>query len=262
MRTVGLDFETYGKKSIKDVGLENYVTQPGFQVLTATLAYVIDGISVDNLFYDFVTDGRNALELFKSTIEPVAFGRLFAHNAAFEQRVLSFLDVSIPGGLVLDTAVMSRCSGGSSSLAQAAAQLLPAGTGKLDEGVRLVRKFSLGPTPPTAESVKNDPDWQAFAEYNIRDAQISAMLASEHGYHYAPDGAANYLATSLMNREGWFVDIPLVKEISKRYEQNKKDLLDKFHADFTPPGGEPLNFRSHKQKKTFCQDYGVIAAPP
>ena len=35
MRTVGLDFETYGKKSIKDVGLENYVTQPGFQVLTA-----------------------------------------------------------------------------------------------------------------------------------------------------------------------------------------------------------------------------------
>ena len=259
MRTVGLDFETYGKKSIKDVGLENYVTQPGFQVLTATLAYVIDGISVDNLFYDFVTDGRNALELFKSAIEPVAFGRLFAHNAAFEQRVLSFLDVSIPGGLVLDTAVMSRCSGGSSSLAQAAAQLLPAGTGKLDEGVRLIRKFSMGPTPPTAESVKNDPDWQTFAEYNIRDAQISAMLASEHGYHYAPDGAANYLATSLMNREGWFVDIPLVKEISKRYEQNKKDLLDKFHADFTPPGGEPLNFRSHKQKKTFCQDRGVKA---
>ena len=66
MTTVGLDFETYGKKSIKDVGLENYVTQPGFQVLTATLAYVIDGMSVDNLFYDFVTDGRNALELFKS----------------------------------------------------------------------------------------------------------------------------------------------------------------------------------------------------
>ena len=69
MRAVGLDFETYGKKSIKAVGLENYVTQPGFQVLTATLANVADGVPVNHHFFDFVTGGRDALELFKSTIE-------------------------------------------------------------------------------------------------------------------------------------------------------------------------------------------------
>ena len=257
IHATGLDFETYGKESIRDIGLENYVTQPSFQVLTATLAEVVDGIPVKHRFFDFVTGGYTALEAFKRAMR--TFDTVCAHNAAFEQRVLEFLGAMIPGSMLWDTAVMSRQEGGSSSLAQAAAQLLPAGVGKLDEGTRLIRKFSMGPTPPTAESVKNDPDWQTFAEYNIRDAQISAMIASGHWYQCTPRKDKDYPSTYKMNREGWFVDIPLVKEISKRYEQNKKDLLDEFHANFTKPGEEPLNFRSHKQKKTFCQDRGVKA---
>lgn len=257
MHVTGLDFETYGEESIRDVGLENYVTQPSFQVLTATLAEVVDGVPVNHRFFDFVTGGDTELDAFKHAMRYL--DTVCAHNAAFEQRVLEFLGAMIPGSVLWDTSVMSRQEGGSSSLAQAAAQLLPPGVGKLDEGTRLIRKFSLGPTPPTAESVKNDPDWQTFAEYNIRDAQISAIIATGHWYQYAPRKDIDYPSTYRMNREGWFVDIPLVKEISKRYEQNKKDLLDEFHANFTKPGEEPLNFRSHKQKKTFCQDRGVKA---
>ena len=257
MHATGLDFETYGKESIRDIGLENYVTQPSFQVLTATLAEVVDGVPVNHRFFDFVTGGNAALGAFKCAMRPLY--EVCAHNAAFEQRVLEFLGIKITGYVFWDTSVMSRQEGGSSSLAQAAAQLLPAGVGKLDEGTRLIRKFSMGPTPPTAESVKNDPDWQTFAEYNIRDAQISAMIATGHWYQCAPRKDIDYPSTYQMNREGWFVDIPLVKEISKRYEQNKKDLLDEFHANFTKPGEEPLNFRSHKQKKAFCQDRGVKA---
>lgn len=253
----GLDFETYGEESIRDVGLENYVTQPSFQVLTATLAEVVDGVPVNHRFFDFVTGGNTALDAFKRAMRTL--DTVCAHNAAFEQRVLEFLGAWIPVSVLWDTSVMSRQEGGSSSLAQAAAQLLPPGVGKLDEGTRLIRKFSMGPTPPTAESVKNDPDWQTFAEYNIRDAQISAMIATGHWYQCSPRKDIDYPSTYRMNREGWFVDIPLVKEISKRYEQNKKDLLDEFHANFTKPGEEPLNFRSHKQKKTFCQDRGVKA---
>lgn len=257
MHATGLDFETYGEESIRDVGLENYVTQPSFQVLTATLAEVVDGIPVNHRFFDFVIGGNTALDNFKHAMKTL--DTVCAHNAAFEQRVLEFLRARISGNVLWDTSVMSRCEGGSSSLAQAAAQLLPAGAGKLDEGTRLIRKFSMGPTPPTAESVKNDPDWQTFAQYNIRDAQISAMIATGPWYQCAPRKNIDYASTYQMNREGWFVDIPLVKEISKRYEQNKKDLLDKFHADFTKPGEEPLNFRSHKQKKAFCEDRGVKA---
>ena len=257
IHATGLDFETYGEESIRDVGLENYVTQPSFQVLTATLAEVVDGIPVNDRFFDFVIGGNTALDNFKRAMRTL--DTVCAHNAAFEQRVLEFLGARIPGSVLWDTAVMSRQEGGSSSLAQAAAQLLPAGVGKLDEGSRLIRKFSMGPTPPTAESVKNDPDWQAFAEYNIRDARISAMLATGHWYQCAPRKDIDYPSTYRMNREGWFVDIPLVKEISKRYEQNKKDLLDEFHANFTKPGEEPLNFRSHTQKKAFCEDRGVKA---
>ena len=257
MHVTGLDFETYGEESIRDVGLENYVTQPSFQVLTATLAEVVDGVPVNHRFFDFVTGGDTELDNFKHAMRYI--DTVCAHNAAFEQRVLEFLGAMIPGSVLWDTSVMSRQEGGSSSLAQAAAQLLPPGMGKLDEGTRLIRKFSLGPTPPTAESVKNDPDWQTFAEYNIRDAQISAIIATGHWYQCAPRKDIDYPSTYRMNREGWFVDIPLVKEISKRYEQNKKDLLDEFHANFTKPGEEPLNFRSHKQKKTFCQDRGVKA---
>ena len=85
------------------------------------------------------------------------------------------------------------------------------------------------------------------------------MIATGPWYQCVSRENIDYASTYQMNREGWFVDIPLVKEISKRYEQNKKDLLDKFHADFTKPGEEPLNFRSHKQKKAFCQDRGVKA---
>ena len=257
MHVTGLDFETYGEESIRDVGLENYVTQPSFQVLTATLAEVVDGVPVNHRFFDFVTGGDTELDAFKHAMRYL--DTVCAHNAAFEQRVLEFLGAMIPGSVLWDTSVMSRQEGGSSSLAQAAAQLLPPGVGKLDEGTRLIRKFSMGPTPPTAESVKNDPDWQTFAEYNIRDAQISAIIATGHWYQCAPRKDIDYPSTYRMNREGWFVDIPLVKEISKRYEQNKKDLLDEFHANFTKPGEEPLNFRSHKQKKAFCQDRGVKA---
>ena len=257
MHAIGLDFETYGEESIRDVGLENYVTQPGFQVLTATLANVVDGVPVDHRFFDFVIDGDTALDAFKRAMRTL--DTVCAHNAAFDQRVLEFLGARIPGSVLWDTSVMSRKEGGSSSLAQAAAQLLPPGVGKLDEGTRLIRKFSMGPTPPTAESVKNDPDWQTFAEYNIRDAQISAMIATGPWYQCVSRKDIDYPSTYRMNREGWFVDIPLVKEISKRYEQNKKDLLDEFHANFTKPGEEPLNFRSHKQKKAFCQDRGVKA---
>ena len=257
VHATGLDFETYGEESIRDVGLENYVTQPSFQVLTATLAEVVDGIPVNHRFFDFVTGGNTALDDFKRAMRTI--DTVCAHNAAFEQRVLEFLGAMFPGPVLWDTAVMSRQEGGSSSLAQAAAQLLPPGVGKLDEGARLIRKFSIGPTPPTAESVKNDPDWQTFAEYNIRDAQISGMIATGHWYQCAPRKDIDYPSTYRMNREGWFVDIPLVKEISKRYEQNKKDLLDEFHANFTKPGEEPLNFRSHGQKKAFCEDRGVKA---
>ena len=169
MHATGLDFETYGEESIKDVGLENYVTQPSFQVLTAALVEVVDGVPVSHRFFDFVIDGDTALDAFKRAMRTL--DTVCAHNAAFEQRVLEFLGVMISGSVLWDTSVMSRQEGGSSSLAQAAAQLLPAGVGKLDEGSRLIRKFSLGSTPPTAESVKNDPDWQTCAERTDTSAQ-------------------------------------------------------------------------------------------
>ena len=261
---VGLDFETWAPRSIKDVGLDNYVNQDGFMVLAASLhniEIVPQGPLHEKSIFDFVCS-PTARSDFLRTMNSVQArsATLVAHNSAFEEAVLNQMtdgDWMELDRKFIDSAVIGRCMGAGSSLAAAARQLL--GEDKFADGERLVKKFSLSPTPPTKGVVENDPEWQVFVHvYNALDAELSARLADKYFATLGYSDEWNYqLTTDKMNLAGWKVDLEAVHAMKRKYEENKRDALHRFREEYDPSG--KLNVNSLPQMKAWCRERGVNA---
>ena len=247
----GLDFETFGTRDLPTVGLDNYLADPEFKPLLAAVSW--DFNAARSLVFDFVCDpfAENNFNKFLSEREVYAI----AHNASFERGVLkrSFPRYHIE---VSDSAVASRCAGGDSKLKNAGPQLL--GIEKFEVGERLIKKFSVGDTPPTAEQVSDDPDWQLFKEYCVQDARISYLLNRECHLEYAAKERLFERQTSQMNALGWPVDIPLVCEMQTRYLANQEKALREFQERYDPNG--ELNLNSPLQLKRWCGERGIRAS--
>ena len=246
----GLDFETFGSRNLPVVGLDNYLADPKFKPLVAAV-YWESELGAHNIVFDFVCD-PSAEEAFTEFLaHPDA--KAIAHNAGFERGVLAR---SFPGSelKIIDSAVSSRCFGGDSRLKNAGPQLL--GLPKLEVGERLIRKFSIGEDPPTAEQVSDDPDWELFKEYCSQDALVSYQLAT----HLQSQTNREVLYETLthdMNQTGWPVDIPLVKEMQRRYLENQEQALKEFRQKYDPD--EQLNLNSFPQLKQWCAARGIKA---
>ena len=265
MLFIGLDFETWAPRSIKEVGLDNYVNQDGFMVLAASLHKLESGAPWlyvnEHVTFDFLADPlaqTKFLERMHSTW--TREGHLTAHNSAFEEAVMNWLthgEWAKADQMFIDSAVISRCMGAGSSLASASRQLL--GEDKFADGERLVRKFSLCPTPPTWAAVENDPDWQLFVHtYNRMDAELSAQLAAKYFSVLDYIGEWGYqLTTDKMNVAGWKVDLEAVHAMKRWYEDNKRTALEEFREQYDPSG--KLNVNSLPQMKIWCRERGVNA---
>lgn len=246
---IGLDYETFCKLDIRTVGLDNYVNDPTFRPLFASVAYN-DGKAET---FDFVIDGQEAIERFRDTVSMVS--TIYAHNAQFEIATSEKLGISFEPLQVKDTAIIARCMGASSALEFAAPQLLD-NINKLADGRRLIRKFSVG-FPPQREDVLHDEDWEKFKKYGLRDAELALLLGAQYdGYvDFTEWGYA--LITHQMNRIGWPVDLGVVSEMQRRYDENREKALQAFRSKFDPDG--ELNFNSLKQLKEWCAERGVRA---
>ena len=119
----GLDFETYGTRDLRTVGIDNYMADPEFKPL---IAAVVDGNGTEKV-YDFILEPDCTEEFEEALLQ----SRGVAHNAPFERGVLTTmkLDPSISRGM-RDSAMIARAVGAGSSLAHASRQLLDSEIGR------------------------------------------------------------------------------------------------------------------------------------
>ena len=135
-----LDYETYCDVSIKNVGLDNYVNHPSFQPLFAKLHVETSEHHYTQTFYLMEdTPGGPQWEELQDRLQ---FNNVAAHNSEFEARVSSKYMQGVNTVKWIDTAVISRHLGGSSSLEKAAVQFLP--VKKVEAGKALIKKFCMG----------------------------------------------------------------------------------------------------------------------
>ena len=245
-----LDYETYCDVSIKDVGLDNYVNHPSFQPLIAKLRFGVGGQERRTFYLMEDTPGGPQWDDLHDYLMNYYVA---AHNAEFEARVSSKYMQDMNTVKWIDTAVISRHLGGSSSLEKAAVQFLP--VKKVEAGKALIKKFCMGGLK-TYDQYTQDPEWVDFEYYCGTDAALSWRLAV---YHQLTDIETlfNELTTG-MNRTGWYVDVAEVELMQELAEKNKRDALELFRREYDPKG--ELNLNSLKQMKEWCRVRGIRAS--
>ncbi|HHB13206.1 MAG TPA: hypothetical protein ENK62_08410 [Chromatiales bacterium] len=177
MTTLSLDFETYCDLDIGDVGLDNYVRHPSFEVLLC--AWAVDDQSV-HLWSP--AEGEPMPEplrilLFDSSV------LLRAFNAPFEQETLRH-------GLRIDTVdtrwrctmVEAYAASFTGGLEEVGAQIgLPQDKRKIAEGRRLIHRFCK-PAPRNHKARRythetHPEEWARFREYCRQDVVAEREIA-------------------------------------------------------------------------------------
>lgn len=262
--SVGLDFDTFGTRNLKVVGLDNYINDPEFRVLIASAHH---GTHVQH--WDFVTnrDERRKLniqeheamlEAFRDYAASLPF---VAHNASFERAVIERCNLGNPRLVVSDSAVISRALGAGEKLEHAAPQLL--GVDKMPDGARLIQKFSV---PQKDGYVYIDhvedwtdedwADWDLFGKYCNLDAELSFRI-NLHWGGYIPFTEWEYeRRTQAMNDVGWPVDADLIHRMIEQRDKNLARIEQEFRLTM---GADDLNFRSTPQLRAWCRERGVNA---
>lgn len=256
MSFVGLDFETYGAVDLNKHGLARYVGDKSFMPLIGSVA--ASGIQTVRL--DFVDERKQSTQELRDLIGP---STIVAHNAPFEQAVLTHLGLDYPSSRFVDSAVVARAAGAAGKLEAAAPQLLD--HDKLESGTRLIKLFAVpgkyqedsgSPLFDPQIIVDNTADWSLFGDYCDLDAELGLRIAFDYSARLTPQEREYMAITMDMNARGWCVDVPLVEEMQRRYLENQEQALFDFRQDCN--AGD-LNLNSLKQLKEWCAERGVKA---
>lgn len=257
---VALDFETYSFINLPRHGLYRYTEDKSFKVLVGAAAWREDGY-VEQRDFDFVEDHHHAKHKLAETIGDKT---IVAHNAAFEERVLTSLGLDYPASRFVDSAVVARAAGASGHLEGAAPQLLD--TDKMAAGWGLIKLFSMpgrfqqeNDTPwfDSAIVEAHPAEWDLFKEYCGLDAWLSLHLAERYVSKLTRAEHEYFGVTMRMNHIGWPVDVEAVEEMQRRYLENKEAAVAEFRVRHNCPD---LNLNSLKQMKEWCRARGVRAS--
>ena len=280
---IALDFETFSGVNLKDVSYNQYFNDPQYHPqkcgFFGTFPPDVEDLSQadrraahDTLLPYQMPNGYLAGQLdflqhpehARAVVEAIHVldRHIVLHNRSFDTKAISALvSKSITSQVsYIDTAMLSRRLGGSSNLDSAVRQWMH-NIVKMSEGRRLLKKFSLCDTPPTAEAVKHDPDWAMYGEYAYQDARLAFKLAQ---FFIGIFGLATILQmaqeqgiTDAMNDIGWPVDLAAVDAMLARQKHNTQQSIEFSHVMHGVP--ENFNYGSFQQKKEFCLARGVNA---
>ena len=229
-------------------------------------AVVRDGAKQSWLRGSFVQQDR---EMLRDNLRNFIGDRfIVAHNAPFEKRVLASIGLFYTSDRFLDSAVVARAAGAAGKLEAAAPQLL--GTEKMSEGKDLIKLFSI---PGKYQEKHNTmafhdevivdhlDEWNIFGEYCDVDALAGLDIALNWAWVFTNEEHQYNAITTDMVEHGWKVDLPLIEEMQRRYEENVASAMEQFHSKFpgAGPDGADLNFNSLKQMKEFCATRGIKA---
>lgn len=268
---IGLDFETYGGVNLPDHGLDRYVDDPTFTTLLAsTYRQGPNGEDIRRRF-DFVNDYFESAK--GGLFDELGELGIVAHNAPFEERVLDWLGFDVGHSVFFDSAVVARAAGAAGSLEAAAPQLLD--HDKVEAGKQLMRLFSIpGKYQEANDSLEFDPlvvkhhpvEWDQYGHYCDIDAELGWQIVNDWGHILNGLELSNNEVTNRMNNLGWPVDVELVKEMQRRYQDNMAAALADFRTTYEKHlteddiiEGKGLNFNSFPQLKKWCEERGVKA---
>ena len=276
---IALDFETFSGVNLKDVSYNQYFNDPQYHpqrcgffgtlnLPSDSAGYAACGTlspyQMPNGHIAGQLDFVQYPEYARAVVEAIHVldRHVVLHNRSFDTKAISAL---VPESITsrvsyIDTAMLSRRLGGSSNLDSAVRQWMN-NIVKMPEGRRLLKKFSLCDTPPTADAVKHDPDWALYGEYAYQDARLAFKLAE---FFISIFGLATVLQmgreqgiTDAMNDIGWPVDLAAVDAMLARQKLNTQQSIEFSHVMHGVP--ENFNYGSFQQKKEFCLARGVIA---
>lgn len=240
-----IDFETFSKADIRDVGAYRYAFDPSTEILCAAMAIddeepvVWDGI-MGPFAYEELAPHMAAFE------NPDVL--IYAHNAMFEAAIMQAL-LQKTWGIPCPALSRFRCT---MSLARRAA--LPSKLEKLAEvlelkaqkdnrGKALIKKFSMM-QPPRKVSLKNpnglpsrrirpEDEPEAFAEfmeYCKQDVRAEAEVAKKLAYFDDPINNANYSLDAVINARGVPVNLTALRHAQLLIEQETALVSDRFRA--------------------------------
>lgn len=272
---IGLDYETYSDVNLKVHGLEPYMASENFRVLMASVDDGEGGIGTFDFVFNCYREQdamADEMEFFRRGIDNEFLNtleegdnKIVAHNAPFERGVTE----RVWPGIIdwrrfVDSAVAARGLGADSKLLLASRQLT--NSHKMEEGAGLIQRFcvpnDLYPEGPTAELIEKHGDmdkWLLFIKYCEMDATAGLDI-----YKYWLEMAERFdlemvareelfeQPTYVENINGWYVDLPLVKQMKNRGWANSVIAKKKFVLG----GGAQLNFNSTPQMKQYCQERG------
>ena len=256
-----IDFETFSDVPIAD-GLDKYFASPNFKVLLMAVSY-----KSMKAVYDFKElEDIESINLPDQTTPLVDLLRgppiqIVAHNAMFEQLCLQkLLGFDLPAISFVDTAVLARANGYSSSLDAVSKQLHM--LGKTDSTIDLMKLFCF-PSKQNDfmqefdESLpdKHPSEWSELVDYASHDITMTVNLQQilyldpfSDNRPYSYNGLiANDAVTRDMNLKGWPVDLELLDIFSTQADKQVK----KIKADAYKTGLD-INFNSPKQIMEYC----------
>lgn len=257
---VGLDFETYSDVDLLKHGLDRYVKGQHFRPLIASMVWRMPStVTFKRMRFDFVEDPKAVADL-ATMLRGKA---IVAHNAGFEQAVLEAMGINLPSNHFIDSAVLARAAGAAGKLEAAAPQLL--GIDKMESGMDGIKTFSI-PGPYQEERgdlafdwrviADNPQKWELFKDYCDLDAELGLRLAELILPTIMLKELAYNAVTMDMNQVGWCVDLDLVEEMQRRYEDNVAEAVAMFRGECNEPD---LNLSSPVQLKAWCAVRGVKA---
>ena len=222
-RELAIDIETYSPIDLATHGVYAYASHPGFQILL--FAYSIDGGPVEVV--DLAHGEKIPKKVFKLLGDSSCVKT--AYNAAFERVCLDKATPTViwPGPWQC-TMVLASVAGLPGSLKHVA-EALKLGQQKMDEGARLIKRFSC----PTTEGWQDlppatDPDWQLFKDYCKRDVEVE-MAIRQRLRPLTPPGFVwqEYRLDQRINDRGVKVDTELASQALRLDAEAKQDNLER-----------------------------------
>jgi DNA polymerase len=277
----GLDYETWSRTNLPVRGLDNYVKDPEFKTLLASVSDSRGQRTYDWVFGTIWWRGRRVTDSsglswqqitdeFRGWLDDHKSEQIMAHNVGFERAVTQWLfpDFDVESAF-RDSAVDARMVGAESKLEVASRQLT--NSHKLEAGRELVMLFCVpneyypdGPTPELIEKHGHMDKWMLFIEYCEMDAKGSEEIREVVKSildQFDPDMVEREgeyeLATYEMNQVGWAIDEPLMEQMARRKWANDIIAQKAFHIVDDQGQQVMINFNSPKQLKHFCEVRGV-----
>jgi DNA polymerase len=229
MQNISIDIETYSSRDLLRCGVYKYSESTDFEILL--FGYSVDSGAVHVV--DLAEGEKIPSNILAALTDPAVIK--WAWNANFERVCLSRYLYPNKGRFINPkswrcTMVWSASLGLPLSL-EKAGEVLKLKKQKLEDGKRLIRKFTRPPRQKAQMSLlEDDSDWQKFIEYNRRDVEVE--LEAKALFEKYPMSEYEWELFELdqsINDRGVLLDMPLVKNAIQADTESKAELKEKMH---------------------------------